>query len=283
MSGQLKQVGGMKANFACILLCACLSACANPYNKFYSGSPDARANPYYVDMPGDVAIYPTNDLDRDGRALIRKGYFIIGNSSFNGASNNVSNQQLIEQAKKVGAQVVLLKSKYTHTETGAMPLTLPNTSTSYSTGNATAYGAGGMVNAYGSATTTTFGSETVMMPYSVQRSDYLAVYFAKSQSRLGVCLEATTSIDIETRKRLGTNAGVKVFEVIEGSPAYRANVFPGDILLSIGNDEFSSQEEYIKLLDKYEGQKVSVKLWRDGNILEKNLEVLSIPKADTKR
>jgi len=260
-----------------------LAACANPYSQFYHGIPDARVNPYYEALPGDVQIYTTNDFDRDVHIWMRKGYFVVGNSSFNGTSSAGSEGQIRAQAKKVGAQVVLISSKYTHTVTGAMPLTLPNNSTSYSTGSATAYGAGGMVNAYGSGTTTTYGTQTVMMPYSIQRADFGAIYFAKTKSRLGLQFSQSAQIDIETRKRLGTNAGIKIFEIVEGSPAFKANVFPGDILLSIGDDEVDSQEEFVKLLDKYEGQSVTIKLYRDGKILKKNLKILSFQKEETQQ
>lgn len=201
----------------------------------------------------------------------------VGVSTFNAGSNTVSDEQIIEQAKKIGAQTVLASSKYTHTVTGAMPLSLPNTSTSYSTGNATAYGSGGIVNAYGSGTTTTYGNQIVMMPYSVQRSDFAAVFFAKVRSRLGLYFNKSSQVDVATRKRLGTNAGLKVFEVIEGSPAFLANVFPGDILLSIGNDPVYSGDDYTKLLNKYEGQSVSIKLDRDGETIEKIVTILSVP------
>jgi hypothetical protein len=53
-------------------------------------------------------------------------------------------------------------------------LTLPNTSTSVTNGSATVSGAGGFAKLNGSATTTTYGTQTVMMPYNIQRADFSA-------------------------------------------------------------------------------------------------------------
>ena len=110
---------------------------------------------------------------------------MIGASFLNAGVNRVKESQLRAQAERVGAQVVLVSSQYTHTVTGAIPLTVPTTSTTTSSGSATAYGAGGSVTATGTGTSTTTGSQTVLMPYSVQRADFGAVYFARVKSRLG--------------------------------------------------------------------------------------------------
>src|SRR6202043_3245767 len=112
--------------------------------------------------------------------------------------------------------------------TGAVPLMLPQTSTSYTSGSATAYGAGEPVTAYGNATTTTYGTQTTMMPYSVARSDFGAVYFVKTRQRAGII---TLPLDDAAHKRLGTNSGILVRLVVDGTPAFNADVFPGDVLL----------------------------------------------------
>jgi len=247
-----------------------LASCANPYAQFYQGMPDARQRRDYDPTEGELRIYSTTNFDQDRLALMRRGYIPVGQASFNAAANRVSEGQLREQAIKVGAHVVLVASSYSHTETGAVPLVLPQTSTSYSTGTATAYGSGGVVNAYGSGTTTTYGTQTMMMPYSVQRSDFAALFFAKVQARVGIVPQP---LDDATRKRLETNAGIKVLVVMEGSPAFRADILPGDILLSLGEDRVQSMENYYQLLDKYEGRTVALQLDREGKSIQKQIEI----------
>jgi hypothetical protein len=259
-----------KLRMLSILILFGLAGCANPFSTYYKGESDAQQSRFYVPEEGKPIIYTTDNVDRDLLALVRRGYWPIGNSSFNIGRNAVNDSQLLAQASKVGAHVVLVQSKYTNTVIGAVPLTVPNTSTSYSTGTATATGPGGTVNAYGSGTTTTYGSQTVMMPYSIDRADYLAVFFVKSKSRLGIYY---TVVDPETRARIQTNAGVKVLEVSEGSPAFSADILPGDVLIAIDSDVVSSPDQFADLVDRYEGQQVTLKLNRSGEIIEKRVPI----------
>lgn len=252
-----------------------VTACVNPYAQFYQGTPDARAIPSYEPVKEDLKIYSTDNFDRDAQTLIRKGYTLIGQSFFSAGANQILEWQLREQAAKVGAHAVLIFSRYTHTASGAVPLVLPNTTTSYSRGTATAYGSGGVVNAYGSGTTTTYGTQTMMMPYSVARYDVGALYFAKIFSRVGI---SPVVVDDETRKRLQTNVGIKVLLVTEGTSAFVADVLPGDIVLAIAGESIQSDEHYFQLIDKYEGQTVAFRIDRGGKALEKRLEIRKYPK-----
>lgn len=249
-----------------------LASCANPYTQFYQGMPDARVSPNYESVQAELQIYGTDNFDRDTLALIRKGYAPVGQSSFSAGSNAVSNAQLREQGTKIGAHIVLAASRYTHTVSGAVPLNIPQTTTSYSSGTATAYGSGGTVNAYGSGTTTTYGSQTVMMPYSVARSDFDARYFIKVRARLGISAEPVSD---EARRRIQTNVGISVQVVTENTPAFAADVLPGDIVLSIGGDSIQSVEHFYQLLDKYQGQKPLFKIDRAGSPVEKEIEIRS--------
>ena len=249
---------------------ALLSGCANPYATYYHGLENAKAVPNYVPSSKPLVIYSTDNFTRDITALQSKGLNIIGSSSFNAGSNAVSEQQVRSQAEKLSAAVVLISSKYTNTVTGAMPLVLPNNTTSYSTGSATAYGPGGTVTAYGSGTTTTYGTQTVMMPYSVNRSDFNAVYLAYVKPRLGIFVEPTDNI---TKKRLESNFGVRVRVTVEGSPAYLAGIMVGDILLQYGGEDVISADQLLKeLIPKYSGT-FSVKFDRDGKKIEKTITI----------
>jgi hypothetical protein len=255
-----------------VLVAVALAGCANPYAQFYKQTADAKTLPSYIPSAEPLKIYTTNDFPKDVDALMRKGYTPVGNSSFNAASNKVSESQLRGQAASVSAQVVLISSHYTHTVTGAIPLVLPNNTTSYSTGTATAYGPAGPVTAYGNSTTTTYGTSTTMMPYAVERSDFGAVFFVRTRQRAGMIV---VPIDDATRKRIGTNSGVLVRIVVDGSPAFIADIFPGDILMSVGENKVQSPEQYKQILDQYEGQTMTFHLNRDGQIIDKTFRILS--------
>jgi hypothetical protein len=247
-----------------------VTSCANPYAQFYRGYPDARTLAQYEPSAEPLKIYTTDNFDRDIRLLLTKGYFVIGKSSFNADGNAVTEAHLQKQAKLVGAQVVLVASHYTNTVSGAVPLVLPNTTTSYSSGSATVYGSGGHATAYGSGTTTTYGTQTVMMPYQTQRFDFVAVYLAKVKPRVGLYPKP---LDDETRKTLGTNKGLIVDLVVEGSQAFMADILPGDILVSVAGQPVYSIEQYISLLRTLEGKTVAFEIIRNGALLQKQITV----------
>lgn len=251
------------------LIALLLTACAtNPYSSFYSGTPDARKEASYIPTSDQIRILQSTDIDKDTKQLMVKGYVPIGQSSFNSGDSRVNEEQVYEQAQKVGAQVVLTASKYTNTVSGSTPVIVPNVTQSYSAGSATAYGFGGTVNAYGTGSTTTYGSNTLYVPYSVRRSDYFALYFIKTKSKIGAYVEP---IDDETKKKLQSNAGVRVFIVAEDSPAFDANILPGDILLSLDGTPIKSVENYQELLQKTSGATIQLSIYRDGKIIKKKL------------
>ena len=251
-----------------VCLALVLSGCANPYAQFYKGQSDARLMPGYIPSSEPVKIYGSDDIKRDMRNLMSKNYLPIGESSFNAASSAASERQVLEHANKIGAQIVLVKSQYSHTLSGAMPLTLPNTTTSYSSGTATAYGPGGTVTAYGSGTTTTYGTQTTMVPYTVQRSDFYAMYFAKGRSKVGFI---PVPLDDETRRMLGTNSGIRVDIVKENTEAYDNDIIPGDIVLKFNDTQIRSVEHYLELVKVYSGNTVNLTIYRDGNVIVKTV------------
>lgn len=259
-----------------IFLVLLLSSCANPYSQFYRGDLDARSRLDYEPVEGDVQIHRSHDLDRDILALVRCGYTPVGTAlfqreeNFNKVAQRIEEARLRKQANKVGAHVVLTAKKYQQTVSGVAPQQVPTMATSISTGTATAFGPRGVVNAVGTGTTTAYGSQTVMAPYSFDVFEHCAVFFAKTRSRVGI---VPLPVDDATRKRLETNSGVIVLAVREGSPAFQADILPGDVLLSIGEDRVQSVENYLQLLDKNEGQTVSFHLDRNGKPVKKQIQV----------
>ncbi|MGI0015693.1 MAG: PDZ domain-containing protein, partial [Nitrososphaera sp.] len=251
--------------------------CVNPFDQYYSGQPDARMSPVYDSsyvVSGDrIPVYTSDDPERDVRTLRIKGFDVIGVSSFYGPDNQVNPEQVQSQGRKVGAHIILVKSKYKDTVSGAVPLVLPNNTTSYSTGSATAYGPGGSATAYGSSTTTTYGTQTAIIPYSVSRSDYVAVFLAKARQRVGIYPIALTD---EERRSLKTNSAVRVDFVVEGTPAFNADVFPGDYVVRLNDDVVSSPDTYVTLLNKYEGRDVTFHFVRDGKPLSKLIHINAI-------
>ncbi len=69
----------------------------------------------FLEKGEEPQVYSTVDFDTDSKKLRAKGYIPIGYSSFNGAYEDTKNA--VAQAKRLGATLVLINSKYTNTET----------------------------------------------------------------------------------------------------------------------------------------------------------------------
>lgn len=248
-----------------------VSACTpNPYARFYEGAPDGRVTPGYVASQGQLAIYSTTDFTRDGRELMRRGFALIGQSSFNAGMNSIKESQLRKQAGNLGAEVVLVASSYTNTVAGALPLSIPTTTTSTTTGTATAHGPGGTVTASGRGTTTTTGSSTVMIPYSVARGDFGALYFVRTRPRIGLYVLA---LDDSAKRRLGSNFGARVDIVVQDSPAFDADVLPGDILLQIGDVRVRSPEHFVEIAKAAPPGPIRFVIDRDGKSVTRTVGI----------
>lgn len=258
--------------FLAALVCL-LAACANPYTQFYKGQSDARLQAGYDPSERSLLVYSSDNFERDRLSLIRRGYFPIGAASFNSPSSQVTESHLRAHAAKIGAHAVLVSVKFSHTVSGAMPLTVPQNTTTFSSASATAYGRGGSVSAYGSGVSTTYGTQTFMMPYTVERSDFTAVFFAKFNTRMGLYVN---DLDDALRKSLQRNSGVVVLAVLDDSPAFIANIIPGDILVSIDGIELTNINRFQDVSKSSEGRTVSLQIIRNGNPVEITLPVLRV-------
>lgn len=252
---------------------ALLGCMPNPYAKFYQGAPDARVRPDYEASNAPLAIYSSNDFNRDVLELMRRGYTLVGQSSFNAGMNAVKESQLRSQADQIGAQVVLVASQYTHTVSGAIPLSVPTTTTTTTTATATVVGSGGSATGYGTGTSTTYGNQTVILPYTVARGDFAALYFVRVRSRLGLFVVA---LDDSTRRRIQSNFGVRVFVVVNGSPAFNADIIPGDIVTQFAGERVRSLEHFGQLLDASQGKTIEIVLDRSGREVRKTVTLLSL-------
>lgn len=264
-----------KILFTCFLILP-LSGCFvfNDYAEFYESSQDyadtvkRRSNPA-TNNPHVIKVYQNQLNDEFYRNLLKKGYYPIGQSSFNAGAGR-SDQDAIEQAKKVMADlVVIMNPVYTNTIQSQMPITTPTTTTTYSSGNATVYGSGGVSNIYGSGTTTTYGTRTTMIPIVTHRMDYLALFYIKINSVFGAFLR---EIDDKTKKFFNTNYGLMIDILVEDSPAYDAGILPGDIIHSI-NEIPVNEANSSKIFEENMGKVIVLKISRDGHFFEKTVRL----------
>lgn len=257
--------------FLALVLAGC--ATENGYSEFYQPVPGAtpeviaqtRAAP-----PPETPLVVHAVKPPDPKPFAEHGYVVIGYSSFN-SGHNEPDSEAIAQAKKVGADlVVIVNPNYTGSVTSQIPFTIPTTTTSQTNGSATAYGSGGPVTAYGQSTTTTYGSRTTYIPMTVNRYDYGAVYFVKRKFRLGV---EWRPLNDKERQLLQSNSGLYVITVIDGSPAFRSDILPGDIIERINGKKVYDGKMAIDLMAPFKGKVVTLTIYRYGHLVTKSVRL----------
>lgn len=258
------------------LLALILAGCVSGYQQFYKpaqgSTPQGIAAVRVGPPPAQPIIERAQPSDPDTilAAYARRGYIMIGQSMFN-SGRPESDENAIQQAKDVGADLVLiLNARYTGSVTSSIPITTPTTTTSYSSGTATAYGAGAPVTAFGSGMTTTYGTTTTYVPMTVHRSDYGAVYFVKRRFTLGAYLRDLNDTE---RQELQTNRGAVVRLVVDGSPAFNSDILVGDYIAAIDGEAVLSAQTFGELLGARRGKSVSLILIRRGQRIEKSVQL----------
>jgi hypothetical protein len=260
----------MKRLTAVMLAATLLGGCVNSFSKYYQ--PQNPANPaslksQLLPPPNQPALYTHSDnVQADAMRMATDGYVLIGTSSFYAPANKVTKDQAIAQGKEVGASVVLIKSQYKDTRSGVVPFTLanPNVVSTVNT-SGTVYGTNGNSATYsGSGTVTTPGGySTYAIPYSVDRNDFFASYWAKrdpNKIHLGLNY---LPLPNEVRKKLERNTGVQVAAVVKGTPAFKANFIEGDILLSLNGEDIIDVASLSAALNQLAGQRITFNLLRD--------------------
>jgi len=255
----------------------------NPYNEFYqdrTGGINISQSPWVILPTGEPKLYSGSNPDIDSQKMYENGYSLLGFSSFN--AGNVSKGKLLDQAAKVKTDTVIFYSNYTNTISGMMPLILPNNQT-YTTngsgmanmsGNINGYGGSaswsGSGNYFGHSTTTVYGTQTTYMPYAFRRYDYFASYWIKMKKPIfgATCIDLTS----EQRDKIGTNKGAFVKYVVNESPAFMADIFEGDIITKINDDDVVGKESIDDFKIKYLGKKVTVTIIRKDKTLTKEVQ-----------
>lgn len=251
-------------NRLAVVMIISFSGCTSSYKKFYrpvdnKGTVNVQTS--VVENP--IILSSTGNPEKDIGSLFFKGLGIIGDSVFNGEQESIKGA--IKQAKEVGATHIVVAKRYSRTISGTMPITVPDNNNSYSSGNVSVYGSGGYATGTYSGTTTTYGTKTTYVPYSVDRYDQLALFFAPLEKKgYGVILSELTN---EQKQMIGSNKGVSVWAVREGSPAYKVDIIPGDIIQSINGVSIGGVK------DLPWGVPAKINIWRSGKVLEKTIIV----------
>jgi len=219
-----------------VLALVVLAGCADPHKKFYqpvSGASQFAAAP----AGGPELVSGSGDPIRNSLIMYERGFIPVGYSCFVGRA--ASAEEALEQGAAVGARLVVVSGKFAGRRTGYLPLSTPSTATTYSSGAVNAYGTGGYAYGNYSGTSTTTSYQTSYIPYQVDQYDQTAVFYAPmKRTGLGARVEDPTAA---TKQAIGSNRGVFVLAVRQGSPAFAADLLTGDIIVAIDGRKVTTE------------------------------------------
>jgi len=256
-----------------------VGGCANPYIRNYQPASSGTRGilsekTELTDLVGEPRLVSTTDPKADALKMRENGYVLLGRSKFK--ASPVNEKMALEQARKVGADVVMVSKKYVGTQSETLPMSVWNPGQRVEQTERVVIQEGNQAPKFIDrvVTTTTEGEyHTTYVEQNVEYFDYSASYWAKAKPPVfGVNVRA---LDDASRTRLGTNKGVQVRVVIKNSPAYDADILRGDILMSFNKVEVRDPDHFFALVDRARGKTVPVLLDRDGQQLKKDVTLRS--------
>lgn len=195
----------------------------------------------------DTKMFASSHKDEDNISMLEDGYDMIGSSGFD--AEVVPAEQALEHAKSIKADTVLVYSKYASTKTTGSKLQLVKEAAKN----------GGEIEA------------EALVEAPVQYH-YYASYWAKlPMPTLGVNvikLKLKTSEEGDKLVTFKEEPGLKIIAVIKASPAAKAGVVTGDVLLKIGDVELVKSDDLFAAVQRYAGQTVAVEFERNSKPLK---------------
>ena len=217
---------------------ATINALENPYVNSYV----ARKTSEVALQPDPTGphIYRGGDEAGDYQRMLENGFDMLGYSKFEGA--DVAPEKLNEQAKLVKADLVLVYTKLI----GKTPVSVTLNKL--------------REQAKMTEEEKKLADNGKLLPQEQALYDYFATYWVKlAPPLIGVHINGPTG-----------DQGIKgltVLAVIKNSPADKAMIVKGDVLLRIGDMDMLQPEALSAAAKRYAGQPVSVALHRGDNDL----------------
>jgi membrane-associated protease RseP (regulator of RpoE activity) len=241
MLGSSREGGVMrKAPTLAFCAVAALTMAANDATKFYQSVPHRTPD---VPTNADPVFHPSSgDAKADLAAMETNGFEPVGYSAFNG--KEAGKRAITKQARAVGATDVVYIEKYTDTQNAG---------------------------AIGNTSFSRWGAFSFVTPMSVRRYDQLAIYFRKAPRHgLGVYPHPLSD---DQKAQIGSNKGLVIAAVVNGSPAFMADILPGDILLDVGGKPVWDSDSMLAAINAAAGKPTTVNLFRSGQKITKEVSI----------
>jgi len=245
------------------------SGCTNPYHENYFSTLEKRNKDELTRIlppSGSPQLVTSNDLKADSIRMRENGYLLVGRATFQ--STHIDEKVALDQARQIGAEVVLVNHQYVTSVTQSVPIEQwdPGQQVTHQETTVVQQGDATPTVIQKQSQTTVQGEfHTSFVDQNVDYYKYAATFWAKAKpSILGVLVKP---LDEKSKTLVGSNKGVRVRAVVKDSPAFEADILRDDILLSLGDEVIRDPDQFFDLVERNQGKEVSVGLFRAGQDL----------------
>jgi len=115
---------------------------------------------------------------------------------------------------------------------------------------------------------TSIGADRVLLatPGSGEDATWIADYYVRFKLPFGATFRDLRAQELIT---LGATGGVAIGTVIDGTPASRANLIPGDFVIAVGGKAIGDRADFQDRLKRSTGQAVTLTVIRNGETLQR--------------
>ncbi len=189
----------------------------------------------------DTKMYVSNHFDEDNISMLEDGYDMMGSSGFEAGS--IMPDLALIHAKSIKADVVLVYSKYASKRSSISTL-----------------------QTIKEAAKTTGEIDAEVLEGDEEQYKYYASYWAK----LPMPLLGLHVIKLKHKEKdsdvIVDEDGLKVLAVIKNSPAFKAGIKRGDVLLKVGSVDVQTPALLSKAVGKYAGKTVKISYKRQDEL-----------------
>jgi serine protease Do len=268
----MKTTLGTLGALACLaLLTACQSA-NNPFQDSYKNTLPSGSETLLLPHTGEPQLEAAPaDIDAAVLKLENRGYLAIGSVNFVADAED-RKDSLLAQARAVQADLVLVLVEPVSVRTEVNKQAGFESGKDFSNQSSTPAGnsrTGGSYSRPSGYTTGSFANKEIV------QNRYIAVFLRKRLLILGATVEP-----VAQPLPAGTSAtfGMEVKTVIENSPAYFADLKPGDILTAVASQTFPTKEQYQLLVNAHAGGMTDITFVRRGVERTVSVKLNPLPK-----
>lgn len=208
-----------------------VQAAENLYEQHYQAQ--SNQNLKSINTLPDTKMYVSNHDDEDNISMLEKGYDLMGSSGFEAGS--IMPDMALEHAKSIKADVVLVYSKHAAQKSAISTL-----------------------QTIKEAAKTTGEIDAKVLEAMDEQYRYYASYWAKLPMPLLGVHVIKLKHKSEHDNKMVIDDGLKILAVIKDSPAFKAGLLRGDVLVKIGAILMQAPEQLSQAVRKYKGKKVEI-------------------------